>query len=458
MPANRSGQTQTLIGGPICGAVTESSAGIRASVRNSVKNARLLLSASSDLSRPRIFEQNGRWHDLEMEYEHDIVTFQLTGLAADTRYYYGVQLDDNIDGPARGSFLTFPEQGVRANFSFAFGACSDGDNPAALDAIGDDPRVLFFFHVGDLHYRNPKKASVAKRLNYYDAAVMRSGLSALMKRMPFAYTWDDHDFFLDDTGGDSNSDARQARAYAREAYDIFFPHYAFTNGPEQQGIYQSFQIGRILFVLTDLRFNQKWHQDTDNDTKAVLGDEQFAWLESHFQHAADYDLIVMTSSFPWIGDDPPSHHGNWIEYKTARRKLANLIKEMNVANLSMIGGDAHMLAIDDGSHSGYAEVAGQVGKGGFPVFIAGPLDNRGSQKGGPYSHGKESRTGGSLGDGVTRTGLFSSNRQFGLCEIAYPSTTDPPIVKWSGWRAESGVKERKIWYEFRGVETAPGHF
>ena len=49
----------------------------------------------------------------------------------------------------------------------------------------------------------------------------------------------------------------------------------------------------------------------------------------------------------------------------------------------MVAGDAHMVAIDDGTHSGFA------GPGsGFPVLHAAALDRLGSVKGGDFSHGK----------------------------------------------------------------------
>jgi hypothetical protein len=44
----------------------------------------------------------------------------------------------------------------------------------------------------------------------------------------------------------------------------------------------------------------------------------------------------------------------------------------------MISGDAHMVAIDDGTNSDYADGGG----GGFPVFHAGALDRSSSVKGG----------------------------------------------------------------------------
>jgi hypothetical protein len=42
-----------------------------------------------------------------------------------------------------------------------------------------------------------------------------------------------------------------------------------------------------------------------------------------------------------------------------------------------------MLAIDDGSHSGYGSRGGR----GFPVMHAAALDRPGGTKGGPYSEG-----------------------------------------------------------------------
>ena len=49
----------------------------------------------------------------------------------------------------------------------------------------------------------------------------------------------------------------------------------------------------------------------------------------------------------------------------------------------MLSGDAHMIAIDDGTNSNYSDSE----TGGFPVFHAGALTRSGSYKGGPYSHG-----------------------------------------------------------------------
>ena len=49
----------------------------------------------------------------------------------------------------------------------------------------------------------------------------------------------------------------------------------------------------------------------------------------------------------------------------------------------MVSGDAHMIAIDDGTNTNYSDTPGP----GFPLFNAAALDRPGSIKGGPYSEG-----------------------------------------------------------------------
>ncbi|MGH8973572.1 MAG: alkaline phosphatase D family protein, partial [Acidimicrobiia bacterium] len=73
----------------------------------------------------------------------------------------------------------------------------------------------------------------------------------------------------------------------------------------------------------------------------------------------------------------------WGGYAAERRQIADTIASRGIRNLVMVSGDAHMVAIDDGTNSDFATGGG----GGFPVLHAAALDRRGRVKGGPYSHG-----------------------------------------------------------------------
>ena len=89
---------------------------------------------------------------------------------------------------------------------------------------------------------------------------------------------------------------------------------------------------------------------------------------------------------PWITADEPGTDP-WGGFPDERRRIADAVAEID--NLVMVSGDAHMVAIDDGTNSGFAK----DGSAGFPVLHAAPLDRPGSVKGGPYSHGTFSEAG-----------------------------------------------------------------
>jgi hypothetical protein len=69
--------------------------------------------------------------------------------------------------------------------------------------------------------------------------------------------------------------------------------------------------------------------------------------------------------------------------------LADFIVANDIHGILMVSGDAHAIAMDDGTNSDYATNGGD----GFPVFHAAPLDKHGELKGGPYSEGTSAESG-----------------------------------------------------------------
>ena len=106
------------------------------------------------------------------------------------------------------------------------------------------------------------------------------------------------------------------------------------------------------------------------------------------------------NTVPWIAK-AGSGSDNWGWYAREREEIANHIDRLGLTSrLLMLSGDAHMVAIDDGTHSNYATGPGR-GRPGFVVMHAAPLDRKTSEKGGPYSHGVSRQRG-----------------QFGLVDVA----------------------------------------
>ena len=244
--------------------------------------------------------------------------------------------------------------------------------------------------------------------------------ASLFRQLPLAYCWDDHDFLGNNSeGGDPDNAA--ARRFARDAYDIYVPHYPLASSTE--GIYQSFQIGRVLFLLTDSRFAKSPRRGSGTSGKTVLGVNQKTWLKSELLRGKDLDLIVWASSIPWIGADDAGED-YWAGYATERAELCQHLVDHDIRNVCMISGDAHMVAIDDGSHGGYA--AG--GRGGFPVFQAAALESSGVGEGRTLLDGQRERTAGTghRGQPAVRRVRDRLRRRLG------------PSVKWTAFRAEKG--------------------
>jgi len=209
--------------------------------------------------------------------------------------------------------------------------------------------------------------------------------------VPLAYIWDDHDY------GSNDSDSTAAgRLAARLTYREYVPHYPLVVAGDDAPVYQSFTIGRIRFILTDLRSERTPSLAPDDASKSMMGTAQKQWFKNEMLAAnGNYAAIVWVCTVPWIGTSTAGADF-WAGYSTERQELADFIKDNEIKGLVMLSGDAHMIALDDGSNSDYANGGGAA----FPVIHAAALDRPGKVKGGPYSGG-----------------VFSGGGQFGLMAV-----------------------------------------
>src|SRR5207247_2718365 len=135
---------------------------------------------------------------------------------------------------------------------------------------------------------------------------------------------------------------------------------------EELAIWQSFAVGRVKFILTDLRSQRDEPKKKDNAEKSMLGAKQKEWFKSELLAAnGKYPLICWVSSVPWIGDVGKSpyraiktnqfgyfHHTNlvestsrtnrnrapsdedhWSVYSAERRAIADCGKDTHIQRL-----------------------------------------------------------------------------------------------------------------------------
>ena len=299
----------------------------------------------------------------------------MDALEPDRRYYYAVEAGGELDTLRIGQFRTPPE----GPFSFTIGAggCAiTGSDRPVFDVIRRQ-NPLFFLHVGDMHYEDVVSTEPEAYREAWREVLRSRSQAALYRSTPIAYTWDDHDF------GPNNSDRyAPGQEAARRAYREMIPHYPLAAGTQNAPIHQAFSVGRVRFILTDLRSSREQARAWDPNP-SMMGERQKDWFKQQLLAAkARGELIAWVSAVPWISRPNPESD-TWGGFAEERREIADFLKEHEISNIVILAGDAHMVAMDDGSNSDYATGGGAP----IPVLQSAPLDQAGSRKGGPYSEG-----------------------------------------------------------------------
>lgn len=362
----------SVVAGPWSGNITPSSATVNVVISEAGQTVRVIASTSPDLSNP-IFSTSV----VTEAARGNAVRLDLSGLTPLTTYNYAVELGGVpvTSGDLKGKFTTHPAPGP-ASFKFSFASCGSYTNASqyVYEAIVNDA-PLFFIHMGDMNYDNINSTDVANYRNTYTNQVTQGQMRRVCRAMGMNYIWDDHDF----AGNDSDKN-NIGRAAARQVYRERFPHYPLPAGGPNAAIYQTYKVGRVQFILTDLRSERDPVAMTDDASKSIMGAEQKQWFKDQLAAARDAEtpLIVWLSSVPFIST--ASTGDGWGRFQTERREILEFIRDNRIQNICIISGDMHALALDDGTGT-HNYVAGVR----VPVFHAAALAQVGSIKGGPYT-------------------------------------------------------------------------
>ena len=276
-----------------------------------------------------------------------VASFVLRALQPRTRYRYTVRAPGE---PALdGTFRTFADGPF--SFRIVFASCAATGSASPVFTAMRQLQPDLFIHMGDLHYRNISRNQMDLFRQAYARVLLSQTQSALFRAVPIAYTWDDHDY------GPNNSDRTSpSRLAALSSYRRFVPHYPLVDG-DQAPICQTFVIGRVRFVMTDAR-SARSPESLPETERTMLGGDQLAWLEQQLETARSAPLVVLVNTVPWITKRKESTGDGWARYARERRHIADLIVRFGLTErLVMLSGDAHMLALDDGTHSQVLDAA-----------------------------------------------------------------------------------------------------
>ncbi len=304
--------------------------------------------------------------------DNEVWRFVATDLDPNTRYRYWFEVDGAPVKERTGELHTFTTEPT--SFTVAAGSCARlGSNGRVYETIRNADPDLFVVP-GDFFYGDfieSRRQLVAA----YEETLTRPAQAALFAEVPVAYVWDDHDY-----GGNDSDSTSPMRSSAIDVYGSFVPHYTLAS---TESINQAFSIGRVRFIMLDTRSQRDPNETADAPDKTMLGAAQLQWLETELLAARDrYPLTVLVTSVPWIAaPEPGADH--WGGFAQERAHIADFIAANDITGILLLAGDAHMVAIDDGTNTDFSA----VGDVTLPLLHAAALDRPGSVKGGPYSEG-----------------------------------------------------------------------
>ena len=292
--------------------------------------------------------------ELTTAERNNAAIIQVSGLLPDTKYYYRGEVGGVPQSPVR-SFMTFPNAGAAATFTFAFGSCQQNNGPLSSPS---PPGIIYrvvaaahprlFLQIGDWGYPDstddlPNDNNIfsadfarvqASYLARFDPAYL---MDTVLAMTPVDYVYDDHDFANDNCAATTSSFSvpykpnpygsdfvaqdiplpAGARENSIRGYVENMPTYPLPN--PSRGIYHSFRMGSAEFFMLDLRsqlspnlapfakdplFGQ-WnftpaadHSILGNATAPGSGESQMAWLQNALlASTAEWKFLVSSVPF-----------------------------------------------------------------------------------------------------------------------------------------------------------------
>lgn len=394
------------------GAVTTTGATVATKTTGS--NVRLAVSTASNMASPV--------YGSSVAVSSTLAKPTITGLSANTSYWYQIEIDGVLDTSKTGQFKTAPSG--QTSFTFGFSSChtTGGASTAYTRILARNPAL--FIITGDLHYEDP--GTQAAFNTGYDTQLTSTGMGDLTRTVPTTYTWSDHDWSSDNNGAESSA----MNATANSTYRNRVPHWPLGTGGTK-GIYQTFTWGRVRFIVTDERSYKSDNTATDNSSKTMLGATQKQWLKDTITNATE-PLIFWAGDTPWNGA-AATPDDEWFAYNTERQELATFFSGSG-KNIVRLSGDMHAVAADDGTNS----------PGGIPILHAAPLFNTFSNKGGPYTSGPYPTSGASNLSQYGFVTITDNGSTIDASFVGYDSS-DVSRATWSDSYAATPARLESLW-------------
>ena len=230
------------------------------------------------------------------------------------------------------------------SIKIGLGSCLDQDYPQPIWQSIEKEDLNYFIFLGDNVYGDTKYGSLRKMKSAYDR--QKKVLPDFLNDISIFSIWDDHDFGINDGGGDYR--------FKRQAQELYLNFWEITKDDDRsnrEGIYFSkneiFFDKKFKFIFLDTRFfrsklkgkKSNYIENIEPDA-TILGNAQWTWLENELK--SDFDFLFIFSSIQIIAKD--HRFEKWSNFPNERAKLFELLEQFNDKTI-LFSGDRHRAGI-----------------------------------------------------------------------------------------------------------------
>ena len=238
----------------------------------------------------------------------------------------------------------------------AFGSCNHQNASQHMWAQIAAANPQLFLMIGDNVYGDTgwdADAGLESLRRSYALQASHPEFKGFRAKFPMMATWDDHDFGLNDAGGNF-----PMRRWAEELFETFWGSSEGVRG--RDGVYESTITGpegkRVQVILLDTRFFRSdlkkapWSKDRpplggyvpdESPEKTVLGADQWAWLKAELAKPADLRIVVSSTQ---VITQAHQFEG-WTNFPAERARLLETLSQREASGLVMLSGDRHAAGV-----------------------------------------------------------------------------------------------------------------
>ena len=259
----------------------------------------------------------------------------LDNLSPNTSYKYSVMSGEDV--LASGKFRTAPDDDFKGVFRVAFGADFHKvglPNPNLYNAIkAREPWAMLFY--GDTAVDGRKNNINMHRSDYLLRDVSPPWKS-FVANTPVYATWDDWDYFTNDTNGVSKRFGEKDREAVRNVWHTNWNNP--VNDPERSAIYFKTRMGPVEVFMLDTRSCRE--NERRGKYGCYLGKEQQEWLKKGLKESTA-PFKILSSGTMW-SDYVSKAKDTWGSWDTeAREEIFSVNEKEKIGGVLLISGDRH---------------------------------------------------------------------------------------------------------------------